>query len=281
MNTKRLRFKHNTKGVLAYLDNKRFIFSGLTVLKEGVSLNEQEFESYLSIWNTFNSEVRGKPFHPTHNYKIIEYNIDEVKPYTGKAFKYIQYENYEKFITKGKWLLGNIEHYATIENESLRDEYEGFTHMNLFINNHQTSFLVQTNFNYLIFCCSHAENSNQLKQQFGECIFEITDINAFAKRIVKTISAKRYYIRKVVYSSPKVYSYPENIINPDIKIGSDILNESFIDLARQHSLYPTLFIKPESFKHESEIRIVFEMQKDYFKPFTFENLKLLNYISKK
>jgi len=39
-----------------------------------------------------------------------------------------------------------------------------------------------------------------------------------------------------------------------------------------------LFVKPEYFVQENEIRLVFEMDKDFYQPFEFENLKLLDYI---
>jgi len=46
----------------------------------------------------------------------------------------------------------------------------------------------------------------------------------------------------------------------------------------QNLFLPTLFIKPEGFKSENEIRIVFEMNKDLKKPKVINNKGLLDYI---
>lgn len=64
----------------------------------------------------------------------------------------------------------------------------------------------------------------------------------------------------------------------NIDIENNILTSQFFDILKEHSLFSSLFVKPESFSPENEIRIIFEMAKDYRKPHQFENKEILNYI---
>jgi hypothetical protein len=58
----------------------------------------------------------------------------------------------------------------------------------------------------------------------------------------------------------------------------NILTPKFFEIIKKHLVYPSLFVKPEYFEIENEVRLIFEMNKDYKKPLRFENKQLLDYI---
>lgn len=56
------------------------------------------------------------------------------------------------------------------------------------------------------------------------------------------------------------------------------LTPDYFDILYDNMFYPALFVKPEPFSSENEVRIVFEMPKDYMKPLSFENKGLLDFM---
>jgi hypothetical protein len=122
-----------------------------------------------------------------------------------------------------------------------------------------------------------SNNSTAHKEQFGQMELYFPDTKSFAESICKSINARRYFIQNVEYSTLKSYVSKQPIINPNIKI-NHILTPPYFDILAEHMLYPSLFVKPESFEVENEVRIVFEMEKDHFKPYKFNSELLLEHI---
>ena len=128
----------------------------------------------------------------------------------------------------------------------------------------------------MIFCGTPADNSTFPENHFGDKKITIPNVKAFAESIKKSINAKKYYVQKVSYNSVKLFINRDAIYNNKISL-DNILNEHFFESLKDNFLYPSLFVKPETFKPENEVRIIFEMHKDYKKPLRFDNIGL-NYL---
>ncbi len=273
--TAHLKFSHNSEGVIAKYKNKKFILGYLSILKERTDLTDEEYISYAQSVLNYHCSVRGVPFHKIGKLEPISSKpiINNYTPF----YKYTSNAIFDQYIKKGIWQLGTIQQYRTIENIKQRDEFEGHSFLNLNINNHIVSTICSSGFNYLIFCGTRKANSDIHKQQFGEKEIYFPNIKSFAESVRKTINAKRYFIQNVEYNTLKLYINKTPIANPEIDI-NNILTPAYFDVINEHLIYPGLFVKPESFKDENEVRIVFEMPQDYYKPNRFENKDLLNYI---
>lgn len=275
IDTPSLKFHHSKDGVIAFYQNNKFILGHLSISKEGAEFNDETYIEYSKAVLKFNCSVRNVPLHkieqpiPIFSNKII----NDYSPF----YKYISTDIFEKYIRKGMWQLGAIEQYRTIENIKQRDEFEGYSFLNLNINNHIVSSICNTGFNYLIFCGTRSSKSLIHKEQFGDKELYFPNAKSFADNICKAIGAKRYYIQNVQYNTLKLYINKNKISNPDLDV-SNILTPLYFDIIKEHFVFPSLFVKPESFKQENEVRIVFEMPKDYYKPLRFEHKGLLKMI---
>lgn len=273
--TKDLKFKHDGYGVHAILKGKKTTFNLSTVLKEDASLTDKEMKEYIKLVLTAQNMLNRLPLHKIDDFRTIDV-IDIVNDYTP-FYKYTSMNSYENFFKRGQWQLGCIQQYKTIENKKQRDEFEGQCFMNMMINNHKTNSLVCTGFNYLIFCGTRKASSELHKDSFGEKELYFPNVRSFADSVKKTIGAKRYYIQNVEYNTSKWFNVKDHILDDQVNL-EDIINTRYVELINQYSVYPSLFVKPEAFCPENEVRIVFEMDKDYNKPLRFENRSLLDYV---
>lgn len=276
IDTKNLKFQHNKNGVIAIYNGKKIVLGHLSIGHKNEHLSDSELCKFAQITLDFQCKVRGLPKHNITNTNIFSNKL--IENHNRPIYKYVQQDVFNNYIQKGKWQLGCIEQYRTIENQKQRDEFEGYSFLNMVINNHLVSTVCNSGFNYLIFCGTDRDNSTTHKEQFGEKKITIPNVKSFAEAIKKAINAKRYYVQKVSYDSVKLHLNREYIYNKEITI-DNILVEPFFDCLIDNLFYPSLFVKPEIFKPESEVRIVFEMHKDYKKPFKFDNIGLNDFIN--
>ncbi|MFN9320380.1 MAG: hypothetical protein ACK58Q_07325, partial [Chitinophagales bacterium] len=83
---------------------------------------------------------------------------------------------------------------------------------------------------------------------------------------------------KVEYTNSKIAKSKH--INIDRFSPKDFIhNEEIIELLISTSLYPSLYVKPEMFHPENELRIVFEMPDDYPTCHRFKDETLLDQIN--
>jgi hypothetical protein len=273
-NTKNLKFSFTKEGLIASYKKKKFILGMTIISKDDVIINDEEFASMAEATLKFHCSVRNVPLHLIDNRKSISQKaFNDYSPF----YKYVSDETYEKYISKGIFQLGNIEQYRNIENKKQRDEFEGHSFLNLNINNHIVSSICSSGFNYLIFCGTKKKNSIELKEQFGNKELYFPNPKQFAETISKTINARSYFIQNVEYNTLKLYINKDKIINSKINL-NQILSAEYFEILKEHLLYPSLYVKPGTFKNENEVRIVFEMPKDQFKPYRFENKELLKHI---
>lgn len=276
IDTPELKFHHNRKGVNARYNKKKFILGTLSVSHQNITFSQEDYLNLSKNVLNFECSVRGFPkYDTTLNQLIDSRNI--TNDY-GPFYKYVDKKIFQNKILKGNWQLGNIHQYRTIENKKQRDEFEGFSFLNLNINNHIISQVCNAGFNYLILCGTRSKSSSEHKNQFGEQELFFPDIKSFAVDVCKEIKAIKYFIHKVEYNSLKTYINPKVYINENINVADRILVPEYLDILYQNLIYPSLFVKPEAFSSEDEVRIVFEMPRDYNKPYRFKNKKLLKHI---
>ena len=146
------------------------------------------------------------------------------------------------------------------------------------MNDQIVSVVVNSGFNYLVSCTTKFQNSELHRNKFGKRENGISDVHGFAEAITKRIRGRRYLIQTVEYNSLKLYINKDEIKSNYVPVGSEILNPAFFDILSRHLIYPSLFVKPQSFSDEVETRIIFEMPKDQKSPFRFEDKTLLEYL---
>ena len=146
------------------------------------------------------------------------------------------------------------------------------------MNDQIVSVVVNSGFNYLVFCATKSQNSELHRNKFGKREIGISDVHGFAETITKRIRARTYPIQTVEYNTPKLYIKKDEIKSNYVPAGSEISNPTFFDILSRHLIYPSLFVKPQSFSDEVETRIIFEMPKDQKSPFRFEDKTLLEYL---
>ena len=274
-NTKSLKFFHTKDGVIANYKKRKFILGFRSISNENTDFTDQEYLSFAQIVLRYHCTVRNVPMHSVENIVPISSKriINDFTPF----HKYVPTEIFERYISKGIFQLGTIEQYRKIEDARRRDEFEGYSFLNLNINNHIVSSVCISGFSYLIFSATRSANSLWHREKFGGTELYFTDIQSFAENLCKSVSAKRYFIQNVEYKTLKLYICKKKIHEPKIDV-RNILTPAYFEIIKEHLVYPGLFVKPESFVRENEVRIVFEMPKDQTKPYRFENKALLNYV---
>jgi hypothetical protein len=277
IDTNNIKFLHNSKGVTAKYSNKKFVLGTPLINELGTDFTDEEFVKLSEIIINFESAVRGFPIHKLETKKLILSNeiVNDYSPFS----KYVSDKVFKQYIQNGKWQLGNIHLYRSIENIKQRDEFEGFSFLNFNVNNHSISQVCNTGFNYLIFCGTKSSNSIIHQEKFGSKELHFPDVRAFAERVCELIGAKRYFVQNVEYNTLKAYSHRQLIQNPTIKLNDYLLTPEYFDLLADIAIYPSLFVKPEYFRNENEVRIIFEMKKDFNRPYKFKDKQLLDLIT--
>lgn len=273
--TKDLKFKHDGTGVHAFLKGKKTIFNFSMSLPPEQPLSDDKQREFLKEILAAQSIIKRLPAHDLANFNVLPNKIvdNDFTPFYKYTSEYI----YKNKLLKGSWQLGCIEQYRTIENIKQRDEFEGQCFVNMNVNGYGLTSLACTGFNYLIFCGTRKKASDLHRESFGTKELYFPNVRSFADAVKKSIGAKKYYVQNVEYSSSKWINVDDAIEDELVNV-NDMLCSRYIELVNKYSLYPSLFVKPEPFAGEEEVRIVFEMDKDYYKPLRFENRGLLSYV---
>jgi len=275
-NNSNLTFTQTGKELYATYQNRKINFSNIIMIGKRNTLLS-DYQHLMLAKDNLRSYCENKkiPYKSPKNLTLI-YSKDFKNEYS-EFYKYIKPETFENFISKGHWQLGTIEYYRTIEDKKIRDEFEGFSFLNININNHMVAITFITGYNYLILCGTKSSDSKYHKENFGEKIICIPDIKSFAEIICKKVHAKRYFVQSVEYNSSKYYIVKNKIHDPYIDL-RNLFTPPFFDKIFEHTFYPSLFVKPDYFKQENEVRIVFELDRDCFEPYKFEDKSLINFI---
>jgi len=257
-------------GVEVIRDNRKLIVKGTAVT---LPLDDKEVHTFFAASNKFISTVNQIP---SHTSEFRETMIMSNKQFDGPFVKYVKKDVYEKYIKKGNFQLGTIQYYQKVENPKIRDEYEGFSNLLIPVNQYNLCYTTFSGFEYLIFCGTLTSNSVAHKDQFGEVQITIPNINSFANAIQKSIGAKSYVIGRVSYDNLKLFK--ANSIMADNLDIDNLFTHELLDYVDKFTLAPSLFVKPEAFNHEQEVRIVFEMNKVQKGPKIINNLGLKSFM---
>jgi len=271
------RISHKTNSLEVIYKQIKYVFGTISVSEVSQDISEEQFLQLAKLYIEFECNKRGlkKPLFNNTLKSINNINLSD----TNLSFsKYISVKDYEQFIKKGKWQLGSIEQYRKIENDNKRDELEGLSILNFNINNHLVTVNCTGGFNYLILCGSNISNSNYHKSKFGAVELKISSLNSFCNAIKKTINAKRFFIQNVQYNSLMFYNDSTKYAIKNFEVNK-VISRELLELISLNILYPSLFVKSEEFRPESEMRIVFEMDKTIKKPRAIHNKMLLDYVA--
>ena len=113
---------------------------------------------------------------------------------------------------------------------------------------------VANGFNNYVFCTYGGEPDPDIIKKFEyDSCFEIVDIQGFSKCITKNISAYEYRYAECLYKSSNnfVVEMPKDYV-------FSVISSELIE----HPRMDQYFIKPKSFSHQSEIRIVWRVPED-------------------
>jgi len=192
-------------------NNKSLIVHGLVITKE---TNEFNVESFQSSFLTFHQSIKGeKPITGTD--RILLTRQDFNTPEIHDMYKYVSTAVLKSRILKGWFRFGTIDYYKSAENERIRDEFEGFTGLDIQTGKRHVITSATSGFNYHIYCGTDFKKSNKsnMKKQFGESLIRIKDVKSFAEAIKKAVGAKAFQIQKIMYSTLKLYQLRDDAID--------------------------------------------------------------------
>jgi hypothetical protein len=173
--------------------------------------------------------------------------------------------------------LGSLKLYSEIENKKIRDVKEGFSNIIIDSGTRQIVVSVISGFNFYIQCGTYnLDASDFMSKNFGSYVIKIKNIKSYANKVQKTIGAKNWHIKKVLYSDYKAFRIERNISHLS-GVSPDLSNEMF-NILYDASFIPSIFCKPTFFNKEQELRLVFEMEKNVKKELNFDQLGLLDEI---
>ena len=115
-----------------------------------------------------------------------------------------------------------------------------------------------------------------MTENFGDYVLKIKSISSFANSIKTAIGAKAWKLQRVYYNDFKALKIKTDLqhfegANPE-------LSKEIFELIQEHSVFPSIFMKPNIFKPENELRLAFKMDKNVKPKLNFDNKGLLGYI---
>lgn len=271
--------------------NAKFeIGNGLRVTQKGISffqqmecvfdnLSDEDLSKFGLAALQYVRSVKQVTGHSPQESTIRKFILADFEPFQERyVYKYTP-SKYLDHYRHGRVKLGTLRHYHTIEKRQVQDPLEGYTILKINSKENDCVSLTIAGLNQFIFCCTDnlqfGDNPNQdMQTNFGDALIKI-DIHSFAKKIQHSIKARGYKIYKVKYANAKCFelTIPTFRWTP----GTPFMWQLYSPL-RDCGYIPNLFIKPEQFSPESEIRISFDMPRDVHDPIEVTNKGLLKNI---
>lgn len=267
------------RGFVVTRNNISILVSGKSLTKEGVFLSDNECVNYFDIMQNYLDSVQNrKSIYDKDKLLISEYT----EPIDSKEifYKYISKNTLENYIKKGNFKLGTLNYYQRSENNKIKEEKEGCTHLIIEYKDKQLQLSLCYGFNFLIFCGSSIPpsdvRSKYLRENFGPCVLKIHNTNSFKEEIQKCLNAKASFYNKIEYNEMKVLRYFSEEAYGDIS--SEIIEPKIFSLATKIVGPSTILRKSFDYLNEYELRFAFEMNKDQDYPVMIQNKGLLDYI---
>lgn len=182
-------------------ENISILAQFLTLTKENFKLTDDQKASVSNIVVEYLKKIGNLKEYPQTDKKILikdYFNLSTNKPF----YKYISKQIYGDYISRGCFRFGSIKYYQEVENNKIKDEYEGFTNLFIDYKNRQLMVTLFSGYNFAIFCGTSNYNSSTNKcdtmsNKFGSVILKIKNIETFANTVKEIIGAKTYYCYEV------------------------------------------------------------------------------------
>jgi hypothetical protein len=210
------------------------------------------------------------------------------EPADQHFFKYVPARTW-KYLQEGSFQFGSAEYYRRAENPKIRDWLEGLSIVQLFSGDDQVTFAIRVGFNCAIFCGTREINGpdhERMMAQFsdggGKCL-RIRPLPDFMVHVKKRTRAFRVRLHDVIYTDAKLLmlNHPEaSQLRTYLKGSPSIeqISRRFFAELYEIGLVPSLFVKPTSYMHERERRMVFELRDDLTSPVIVKDKELLQFV---
>ncbi len=198
------------------------------------------------------------------------------EPADQHYYKYVPARTW-KYLQEGSFQFGSAEYYRRAENPNVRDWLEGLSTVQLFSGNDQVTFAIRAGFNCAIFCGTREINGpdhERMMAQFsdggGKCL-RIRPVPDFMAHVKKRTRAFRVRLHDTIYTDAKVLMLQHSEasrLRTYLKGSPSIeqINRRFFAELYEFGLMPSLYLKPTSYLHERERRMVFELRDDLTSP---------------
>lgn len=180
--------------------------------------------------------------------------IDQSRIPIGKipdtsVLKMMKSEHAKLLLEDGMLRLGSIDFYRRHTNPEVLDKHEGLC-MVVAYDGEQTEIrMIRGGLSDRLFCCYAGTPDKEVIELFGyDAAVEITDIEAFARLIQKTLGSNRHYFSSCLYVQDRVlYGQVSESFNVEMR-----LNREFADLIGQGRA----FLKHNNYRHQREFRFL-------------------------
>ncbi|TFH44566.1 MAG: hypothetical protein E4G94_03490 [ANME-2 cluster archaeon] len=274
----RQQFKAN-RGILLTQDRISIFAQIKSITKSGNFLStDQQIDFFVAV-QTYLDSILNK----TTNYDRGKIQIEDYQkptPAEETFYKYVSKSTLNKYIKKGFFKLGNLNHYQKVKNNKIKDENEGYIHLIMESPEKQLLQSFCTGYNYLIFCGSYIPpsdpRSEYLKERFGPCVLKIRNTKSFRREIQKHLNINASLAHKVEYSEMKILKYKTDQVFSDTS--AEIIDKETFSLINNIISPNIIFRKTLDYSPEYELRYAFKTPKDRKHPVVLHNQGLLDYI---
>lgn len=269
--------KHLNNAIEYTLNNRNIISQFMASTKKGETFTDDELIKFVTITTKF---IEAKNKIPSSWTKLNGdlHTLPLPTSTTPTFYKYMTEQTYNTYIAKGKFKLGSLSLYRSIEKIESRDDREGNSNILIDTNDGSIFISVISGFNYYVLCGTGTQdNSEYMSKKFGNIRITINDVKSFADSVSKMIGATRWFIKHVGYSDFKFYRTMHEFKQSPTS-GIHISAELF-DFLIDKSTLPSLFVKPAMFTPECELRLVFEIPKKAQKELKVHNQGLLRHVT--
>lgn len=150
------------------LNFKSLLVQIIAMTKENQIFTEKQLMGLIQATSKYLEQVGNIPLTKTFQGNI--YVTPIYNNYKGPFYKFISKDTFDNYISKGKFQFGSMEYYRKIENNSSRDEKEGFSNIIIQTRDRQIFSSVLSGFDKVILCGTHNLNHTEIMKKSLEII---------------------------------------------------------------------------------------------------------------
>lgn len=262
----------------------RFKGAGGSLLHQSLAisktLTDKEFREIATAIRAYLDDFADQRMPPTSSGPI--YTRASFRPYTSRyGFKFIHQDAYDQYITNGSFLVSSLERFRDWEGQGnpAGDRLEGYTYCGFrFGANKELLISTVSGFNcHVLSLTRDLQNYGQMRGPFGSVALRI-ELQPFAEGLADALGAKSFEIQLVKYADLKTYR--DELTETEIAGFPPDLTAELAVAIRDRGWHPSLFIKPERFRPEREIRVAFQMDADVAPSTSLHLPQLLRYVQR-